>query len=115
MGQAQESWAILTRGVVMSEQAKSGIRFSAWKYLGAMFMETKNGYLAVSFTRLLGLILFIVCLGIWTTAYFVDPNESGTCVTWDIPDGMLYTLWWLLGIKGVKDFAIGWNRRQNGN
>jgi len=80
-----------------------------WKYLGAMFMEPKgpNGEQAVSFTRLLGLILFITCLGVWVMNYFAEPLPDGTCVVWDIPDGMLYTLWWLIGIKGAKDFAQG--------
>jgi hypothetical protein len=76
-----------------------------WKYLGAMFMEPKgpNGEQAVSFTRFLGFILFIACLCIWVAGTF-------TAEPLTIADGMLYTLWGLIGIKGAKDVAIGLRR-----
>lgn len=76
-----------------------------WKYLGAMFMEAKgpNGEQAVSFTRFLGFILFVTCLCIWVVGTLTDEPLV-------IQDGMLYTLWGLLGIKGAKDVAIGLRR-----
>jgi len=69
-----------------------------------MFMEPKgpDGQQAVSFTRLLGIILFVTCFWVWT----FSPVE-------DVPDGLLYTLWGLLGIKGAKDVAIGLQRDGN--
>ena len=93
----------------MTETKKSGIRHGAWKYLGAMFMEPKgpDGEQAVSFTRFLAIILFIACLFIWIVGVF-----SGRPLP--ISDGMLFTLWGLLGIKGAKDVAVGL-RRQDGN
>ena len=92
------------------------VRRGFWKYLGAMFMEAKgpDGEQAVSFTRLLGLILFIACLGIWLGNFAGSPDENGVCAFFDVPQGMLYTLWWLIGVKGAKDFAIGL-RKRNGN
>ncbi len=47
----------------MTEETKSIVKatkHSIWKYFGAMFMERKNGYTAVSLTRLLALVSFVV-------------------------------------------------------
>jgi len=74
-----------------------------WKYFGAMMMEKKDGAMAVSYTRLLGCILFFACLGIWLVATFKTQIEGAPPI--DVPDGMLYTLWGLIGIKGGKDMA----------
>jgi len=86
-----------------------------WKYMGAMLMEPKgpDGEQAVSYTRVLGVILFFCCLAIWITKTFVagdvapGPDGTITPVIGDVPDGMLYTLWGLIGIKGAKDVAVG--------
>ena len=77
------------------------IRQGAWKYLGATFMEAKgpNGEQAVSYTRLLGVILYAACLTLWI-ASTVAPAKFGS-----VPEGMLYTLWGLIGIKGARDVA----------
>lgn len=88
---------------------------SFWKYLGAMMMEEKGsgGDQAVSFTRVLGVVLFACCLVIWVTKTFLAPDPTLTAdgsvlqVVGDVPDGMLYTLWALIGIKGAKDVAVG--------
>jgi hypothetical protein len=83
-----------------------------WKYFGAMFMEAKgpNGEQAVSFTRFLGVILFGLCLSVWTMNLFAGLDETGAYIVWDVPDGLLYTLWGLIGIKGAKDVAINIRR-----
>lgn len=91
-------------------QKLSGIRTVVWKYLGAMCMEPKgpNGEQAISFTRFLGIILFVCCLLIWLVSGL---SEEPLAIY--IPDGMLYTLWGLLGIKGAKDVAIGFKRNRD--
>jgi hypothetical protein len=106
----------------MTDETKSKIssavdatKKSFWKYLGAMMMEPKgpDGEQAVSYTRVLGVVLFVCCLVIWITKTFVAgevaPGPDGTVVPviGDVPDGMLYTLWGLIGIKGAKDVAVG--------
>jgi len=63
-----------------------------------MMMEEKSGVQAVSFTRVLSLVLFISALVMWYGAGF---GKADTMV----PDSMLYTLWSLLGMKGAKDVA----------
>ena len=73
---------------------------SIWKYFGAMMMEEKDGQQAVSFTRVLGVILFVQALWVW----------SGFSSQADIPDSQLFTLWGLIGIKGVKDLALGFKK-----
>lgn len=92
-----------------------------WKYLGAMMMEPKgpDGEQAVSYTRTLGVVLFVCCLVIWIAKTFLaptpTPGEDGAVIqlVGDVPDGMLYTLWGLIGIKGAKDVAVG--LKGNGN
>lgn len=90
-------------------QKVSKFRFAVWKYLGAMFMEPKgpNGEQAVSFTRFLAIILFVCCLMIWLTGALAGDAESAEIY---VPEGMLYTLWGLVGIKGARDVAIGLKR-----
>lgn len=73
-----------------------------WKYFGAMMMEEKGGQQAVSFSRMLGVILFFCCLAVWLVKAFSMSEVVG-----DVPNGMLYTLWGLIGIKGAKDVAKG--------
>lgn len=96
-------------------KAVDATKFTFWKYLGATFMEPKgpNGEQAVSFTRLLGVVLFLACLGIWLAKAFMGPGPDGAETALDVPDGMLYTLWGLIGIKGAKDVAVG--LKKNGN
>ncbi len=71
-------------------------KHSIWKYFGAMMMEKKNGVQAVSYTRTLGIVLFIACMVMWLVG-------SG-----EVPQSMLWTLWGLIGIKGAKDVATKW-------
>lgn len=71
-----------------------------WKYLGAMMTEKKDGVMAVSFTRTLGTVLFLICTGLWITATVSDAVGS-------VPPEMVHTLWGLIAIKGAKDVAKG--------
>lgn len=77
--------------------AKSSWKKTFWKYLGAMFMEKKDGVQAVSFTRVLASILFIACLVKWSGVLPVDMST--------VPPEMVHTLWGLIGIKGLKSTA----------
>lgn len=63
-------------------------------------MEDKSGHQAMSFTRLLGFLLFLFCLGGWTIEMFYP-----SAVT--LPEMAIYTLWSILGVKGGKDVAVG--------
>ena len=74
-----------------------------WKYFGAMMMEDKNGQQAMSYTRCLGLVLFLACLCIWLMATFMTAEKGAPPM--DVPPGMLTTLYGLIGIKGAKDVA----------
>lgn len=66
--------------------------YYAWKFVGAMWMEEKGGTWAFSLNRVLGTVTFVVCLYLWLTAY-------------EIPDGLVYTMWGMLGINGGKSLA----------
>lgn len=89
----------------MSEETKAKLskafdttKHQAWKYLGSMFMELKPGadgqqHQALSLTRVLTLVTFCGCFGMWLMAE-TEPMDS-----------MLYTLWGLLGLKGADKFA----------
>lgn len=86
----------------MSEQMKQAMdktKGTIWKYFGAMMMEEKNGQQAASYTRTLGLVLFIACLTMWYGLGGQGPFSN------EVPESMLYTLWGLIGIKGAKDVA----------
>lgn len=85
------------------------VRWIVWKYLGAMMMDPKgpDGEQAVSFTRLLGVILFFACLVIWLVNAFSGALEPPELY---VPEGMLWTLWGLIGIKGARDVANGFRR-----
>ena len=61
-----------------------------WKYLGAMFMEKKNGTNAVSFTRVLALVTFAMVSVKW---WLGDGS---------VPETMLYTFWGLVGGKTAE-------------
>lgn len=75
----------------MTQETKSALKHNAWKYLGSMFMEEKNGTQAVSLHRVLALVAFIACMILW---FWADENRN-------VPDSLLYTLWGLLGINGA--------------
>ena len=70
-----------------------------WKYFGAIFMEEKSGHQAVSYTRVLGFVLFLASLPMWYGLGGAGADGH------DVPQTMLYTLWGLIGIKGGKDIA----------
>lgn len=87
----------------MPESVKTAItktKRGIWKYFGAMMTEKKDGVQAMSYTRTLGLILFIACLFMWFGVG--GHGETGA----DVPESMLHTLWVLLGIKGLKDVGV---------
>lgn len=75
------------------------VKHFAWKWFGSMFMELKPSevagevHQALSLTRVLTLATFLGCFGIWLI--------QGT----NPPDTMVYTLWSLVGLKGVDKFA----------
>ena len=81
-----------------------------WKYLGAMMTEPKGGTgeQAASFTRVLGIVLFACCLAIWL---FQALGCQGTAII--VPEGMLWTLWGLIGIKGARDVAQGLGKKRD--
>lgn len=65
-----------------------------WKWLGSLFMEPKTTpegktVMAASLTKVLTLGMFVCTLVYW----WVRPE--------DVPDMMVYTLWAMLGLKGV--------------
>ncbi len=68
----------------------------AWKWLGSMFMEEKNGQQAMSLTRALTVALMAQAMWIW----------AGVSEQPDLPDGMLWVLCGLLGVKSVNT-AVG--------
>lgn len=78
----------------MSTDTKQAIKATAWKYLGAMFLEVKdNGTRAVSMGRVAFLALFAQAMWIW----------SGWSEAVDLPGGMLTILGGLLAyITGTK-------------
>ena len=80
----------------MSDVKKTSL---TWKYLGSMMMEKKDGHMAASFTRVLGVVLFFICCVLWTIGS-IWPGSVGT-----VPAAMVTTLWGLIGIKGAKDVA----------
>ena len=67
-----------------------------WKYLGAMMTERKNGGMAASFTRVLGVVTFVV----WLTLTVMETLNGEA---WTVPDQLTYVLMTLIGIKGAKD------------
>ena len=69
-----------------------------WQYLGAMMSEKKDGRMAASFTRVLGVSMFLLCNLLWVL-------EIAGAVISGPPSEMVYTLWGLIGVKGAKDFA----------
>ena len=78
----------------MEESIKNANPF--WRYFGAMLSETKDGKQAVSYTRVLGLILFLLALWMWSGRL----GGSG-----EVPESMLYTLWGLIGVKSARDIT----------
>jgi len=84
--------------VVISGISKTleSLRTGIWRFFGALFMEEKNGVQAVSHQRLLALSTYIACMWIWMG------HAHGAEA---VPDGMLYTLWGLLGLNGFAKVA----------
>lgn len=79
---------------VESEKALTGAdkaKHLSWKYVGAIFMEPKEGVQAVSFHKVLGLGSYLACMGFWTL------TEAGAA-----PAQLFYTTLTLLGLKGVS-------------
>jgi len=82
------------------------MKTATWKYFGAMLMEDKGGQQALSLTRLLAIVLFVVMTLMWT-GVIPFPGSST-----DVPTGMVGTFAALIGVKGLKSAVEAW---QNGN
>lgn len=78
---------------------EASVKHQAWKYLGAMFMESKNGIQAVSFTRVLGLICFGYLSYQWLGAV-------------EVPETLLYTFWGLIGGKTMESMVALWKGKK---
>ena len=102
----------------MPEKLKKSLDWSkhnAWKYFGAIFMDDKGGHQAVSFHKVLGFSLFLVVNGVWLFGGTeVSPEDVIKLTSMGLeippkfgqpPDTMIYTLWALLGLKGVSKIA----------
>ena len=81
------------------------LRYGLWRWVGSMFTERKPNSdgvytLAMSLTRVLTLVLFLGCLGVWLIKG-VEP-----------PPSMVHTLWGLLGLKGVAKVADTASRKR---
>ena len=81
------------------------LKRSLWQWVGSMFTERKldsDGVMAMamSLTRVLTLILFLGCLGVWLIKG-IEP-----------PPSMVHTLWGLLGLKGVSKVADTASRKR---
>ncbi len=84
---------------------------AVWKYFGAIFMDTKNGHQALSFHKVLGLILFFTCIGVWLAGgTHLSPEVELDLIKEGIelpsrfgkpPVSMMTTLYALLGLKAV--------------
>lgn len=96
-------------------------RHNLWKYLGAMFMEMKDGVQAVSFTRVLALCCFVMLMWKWsgiTGTIDTDVAEALAAANLDVPlalkassavaDSLLYTFWGLLGGKTAESMMSLW-------
>ncbi len=97
-----------------------GFRLVLWRFFGALFMEEKknngNRVQAVSYHKTLGFVLFIVVVCIWSLGgthlsnveVMVVMGIEGASLPskWgEPPDMMVYTLWSLIGLKGVSKVA----------
>ncbi len=80
---------------------KKRVQHNLWKYIGAMFMSEKNGVQAMSLSKVLTAILFIACVVMWAVG---KTNEAGVEID-PIQDSQLYTLWGLLGLRGVSTMS----------
>ena len=94
-------------------------RLNLWKFVGALFMENKDGIQAVSMTKLLTLTTYAACLWLWLgfSGGEVAPEVQAALEAAKVevpkalqgaqvvPDAMLYTLWGLLGIGGTAKVA----------
>jgi len=99
------------------KEEKTSIGHKIWKFFGAMIMDEKSGTYALSLTRVMAVVLFIVMLWTWLFTGEVDPtilkiltengiDAAGTIEQLgDVPDKMLYTFWTLLGVKSVNTVA----------
>lgn len=85
-------------------------RSKIWKYLGAMLTEEKAGVMAASFTRVLGITTFALCLTLWIVNAI---QQSLTLPTIEVPGGLLTTLWTVIGAKGAKDVGKAFSGRSS--
>lgn len=67
----------------------------AWRYIGAMLSEKKDGNMAASLTR----VLTVACFVLWAGLAVAEALTQAITV----PSTVQFTLWGLLGLKGAKD------------
>lgn len=74
---------------------KEKVKKTFWKFLGAAFMEKKDGEQAVSLTRSLSLVCFGYLSYQWLAGVSVQPT-------------LLYTFWGLIGGKTAETMLAKW-------
>lgn len=79
----------------MAEDSGRGV---FWRYLGAMMTEKKDGSMAASWTRTLGLVTYLVWMVLIVMQTF---GVAEVKVPWELTAGMGS----FAGIKGLKDFG----------
>jgi len=82
----------------MTELVKA-TKHSVWKYFGAMFMEEKNGEMAVSWTRFLGILTFAA----WFVLIILQALKISEI---EVPTELTIGMGSFAGIKGIKDFGL---------
>jgi len=100
------------------EKIVEGTRNQSWKFIGALFMEEKNGVQAVSLHKVLALSTYIACMWLWLgVGRSVAPEVAAVLAAAKIdvpnalrlagavPDSLLWTLWGLLAINGGAKIA----------
>lgn len=75
------------------QKAVSATKKTTWKYFGSMFMEKKEGEMAMSLHKTAGLFSLIMCWAFWGK----NAIQNG-----ELADYAVYTTWFLLGLKGVS-------------
>lgn len=116
----------------MTEQTKATVvkatdwtKKKIWKYFGSMFMEKKDGEQAISLTRLLALVCFIML--IWKWSGVTGDVDASVKVALEaakidvpialksasqIPDTLLYTFWALLSGKTAESVIAIWKGKK---
>lgn len=95
-----------------------------WKYGGALLMDTKNGHQAISYHKVLGIILFFTCIGVWlaggthlSSEVELELIREGIEIPSRFgkpPASMMNTLYMLMGLKAVGVVAGKFGKNGNG-